>query len=60
MTPKEKDFYSKVELTTEEVEEALHERRKKKWFYEKHKEYWEIAEGKNKKVWNAPTAEVVK
>lgn len=33
-------FYDNIELTTEEIEAALLEGRKKKYFHEKNKDYW--------------------
>jgi hypothetical protein len=44
-----RDFYRNIELTPEEIEEAIFEGKKKKYFREKHKPYWEEQEGKNKK-----------
>jgi hypothetical protein len=40
ISDKEKSFYSQITLTPEEVEEALHEARKRKYFKEKHRDYW--------------------
>jgi len=40
-------YYDIIELTPQEVEAALLEARKKKYFHEKHKSYWEEQE-KNK------------
>jgi hypothetical protein len=37
-------FYDSITLTEEEIKEALLEGRKKKYFKEKNKEYWEAQE----------------
>lgn len=41
-------LYEKMNLTAEEKEEALLERKRKKYFHEKHLDYW--TEQENKKV----------
>jgi hypothetical protein len=46
---KEKLFYSPILLTEEEIEEALHEARKRKYFKEKHKDYWIQQENEREK-----------
>lgn len=40
------DFYNHVVLTLEEEKEALVEGKKKKWFREKFRAYWEAREPK--------------
>jgi hypothetical protein len=42
-------FYDHIELTPEEVEAALLEARKRKYFHEKNKSYWEEQEKKKVK-----------
>jgi hypothetical protein len=44
-----KAFYQSIELTPEEVEEAIFEGKKKKHFHEKNKEYWQEQEHGNSK-----------
>jgi hypothetical protein len=38
------DPYKDIELTPEEIEAALYEGKKKKYFHEKSKEYWQERE----------------
>lgn len=38
------EFYESIQLTEEEVKLALLEGRKRKYFYERSKEYWESLE----------------
>jgi hypothetical protein len=53
-----RSFYESIELTEEEIREAIFEGKVKKYFREKHKQYWEEKEngntkqqaGKNKKA----------
>ena len=37
--------YDKIELTPEEIQEAILERKKKKYFHERNKKYWEAKGG---------------
>lgn len=41
-------FYEKIELTEEEVKDAIYEAKKSKFFREKHKNYWLSKERKPK------------
>lgn len=43
------EFYNDIILTEEETREALLEGRIKKYYREKHKQYWEEQEGKKVK-----------
>lgn len=46
----ERSLYDDIELTEDEIHAALLEAKKKKYFHEKHKEYWEAQEnGKTRK-----------
>lgn len=45
----EEEFYGKIELTPEEITEALLEGKKRKYFREKHKAYWEEMENSKDK-----------
>jgi len=38
------DVYESIELTEEEIKAAIYEAKKKKYFHEKHKEYWQSLE----------------
>lgn len=42
-------IYDSVELTEEETKAAILEAKKKKYFHEKHKDYWEAFESKKGK-----------
>lgn len=42
-------LYEAVQLSDEEIKEALLEAKKKKWFKEKHSEHWLDAESRIKK-----------
>jgi hypothetical protein len=45
MTPSETaELIKKIELTEQEKEEAIYQGQLKKYFHEKHKEYWEEKE----------------
>jgi hypothetical protein len=52
MNPQPKDnIFESVELTVEELESAIYEAKKKKWFHLQHEAYWqkqESAKGKTK------------
>jgi hypothetical protein len=39
-------IYDSIELTSEELQEAISEGKKKKWFKYRSKEYWEREEAK--------------
>jgi hypothetical protein len=43
-------FYQNIELTEEEIQEALLERKKRKFFHLKHRDYWQALEGKESKT----------
>lgn len=42
-------FYDTVELTEDEIKAAILEGKKKKYFHEKYKDYWEALESKKEK-----------
>lgn len=46
MTPRQIDFYSSIELSEDEVREAILQAKIAKHFREKHREYWENLEAK--------------
>lgn len=50
-----KDFYEGIELTDEEIKEALFEAKVKKYHREKHAAYWQEQEAKKKTKANPPT-----
>lgn len=37
-------IYDSIELSEQEIKEALYEAKKKKWFHERSKAYWEAQE----------------
>lgn len=56
------NIYESIELTPEEIEAALLEGRKKKYFHVKHREYWETQDktkpslqGKERKEYTLPS-----
>lgn len=52
-------FYDHIKLTLEEEEEAILQGKIKKYFYEKHKEYWQEKEGLAPGKSDAPTIQTV-
>jgi hypothetical protein len=45
-----RSFYESIELTEEELEEAIFQGKVKKYFKEKHKDYWNEQENKQGKT----------
>jgi hypothetical protein len=43
-------IYDSIILTEEEIQEALLERKKRKFFHLKHRDYWQALEGKESKT----------
>lgn len=52
-------FYESIPLTPEEEKEAIFQGKIKKYFYEKHKDYWQEKEGMAPSKSNAPTIQTI-
>jgi hypothetical protein len=53
-------FYDSIQLTPEELEEAILQGKIKKYLYEKNKHYWQEKEGLAQSKMDSPTIQTVK